>query len=363
MSSKGVNKMDRIKKIFIIPAALIIFLSMLAGCAARKTAASTNKAPMSGNYARDETLSVATSDETAYRPVSAEKPSSLGAEVAQGIAGTGFSVTSSDVEPSRTLDILAQRKVIRNANLSLEVDDFYAAYGNLQAMITGIGYISESNIHRDFYTYENERKARVTGEITIRIDARRFDSILNDIKGLGEVIDDRIYSTDITDQYFDTEGRLKVLKIEYEYLEEYIRSLTKPEDIFKTRTQMTELQTEIERLTGTLNKWSDLVELSTIYIRMTEKYPEAMTKKQNNTYWNRVQSAFNSSIAGIIEALGDLFIFIIQAIPVLVVLAVICWIGYRIVRRIIKNLKKINGEKLQNKVESDLKPQTEDSNS
>src|SRR5690606_36967742 len=103
------------------------------------------------------------------------------------------------------------------------------------------------------------------------VDARHFDNILNDVKGLGEVIDDRIYSTDVTDQFFDTEGRLRILKIEYEYLEEYMRSLKDPDSIFKTRMRMTELQTEIERLTGTLNKWSDLVELSTIYIRLEEK--------------------------------------------------------------------------------------------
>ena len=115
-----------------------------------------------------------------------------------------------------------------------------------------------------------ERRSRITGDITIRVDARHFDNILNDVKGLGEVIDDRIYSTDVTDQFFDTEGRLRILKIEYEYLEEYMRSLKDPDSIFKTRMRMTELQTEIERLTGTLNKWSDLVELSTIYIQLEE---------------------------------------------------------------------------------------------
>jgi len=367
--------MNGIKKVFVAIMALVVVLSTITGCSSRKntqTAASSYsaEAPMAGAYKNDGSVAVRFTEnvnksEAAYYGNSAEsEKSTVVAQDVQGIVGTGFTGTSSGSTGTGTsLDILAQRKVIRNANLSVEVDDFYVAYGNLQAMITGIGYISESNIHRDFYTYENERRSRVTGEITIRVDARHFDTILNDVKGLGEVIDDRIYSTDVTDQYFDTEGRLKVLKIEYEYLEEYMRSLTKPEDIFKTRTRMTELQTEIERLTGTLNKWNDLVELSTIYVRMTEKYPDEMTKSQRNTYWSRVENAFNRSITGIIDALGDLLIFIIQAIPVLLVLILAGWIVYRFAKKIIKSLNRKNtGERAQSAVRSDTEnaPSTED---
>lgn len=349
--------MNGIKKVFIALMAIIVVLSTAAGCAAKKdtqtkTSSMPAVAPMA-SVKSNEGVSVKFNEGFAGREdvltESAEESKAV-ADAAQGIVGTGFSpATSANTGSNATLDILAQRKVIRNANLSIEVEDFYTAYGNLQAMINGIGYISDSNIHREFYTYENERKSRVTGEITIRVDARRFDYILNDLKGLGDVIDDRIYSTDVTDQYFDTEGRLKVLKIEYEYLEEYMRSLTKPEDIFKTRTRMTELQTEIERLTGTLNKWNNLVELSTIYVRMTEKYPDEMVKKQGYTYWNRIEDAFNRSITGVINALGNLLIFIIQAIPTLVLLGLFGWIAYRIYKKFIKKRNTESpGEKAQN---------------
>jgi len=283
----------------------------------------------SGNYSvsmKDEALDIAFSEAKEELAVS---PS--------GIVATGYD------GKNPALDILAQRKVIRNANLKLEVDDFYNSYGNLQAMITGIGFIQESNIHRDYYMYDGERRSRITGDITIRVDARHFDNILNDVKGLGDVIDDRIYSTDVTDQFFDTEGRLKILKIEYEYLEEYMRSLKDPDSIFKTRMRMTELQTEIERLTGTLNKWSDLVELSTIYIRLEEKYPDEMTKK-TETYWDRLKNSVKNMLTGIVDAIGDLLIFIIEAIPTLVVLGILFLIGLRIYRKHIKKKKALPPE-------------------
>lgn len=340
------------KQIFAVLIALILAMGTAAGCALKKNVGSTAAAvPGEGaSVTRSDVSSglqiaeEAVSEDAAYLGYgTGDNEAYTSDTAAESIAGGGVSDLASDrILTSTTLDILSQRKVIRNANLSIEVDDFYSAYTNLQAMINGIGYVSETNIHRDFYTYENQRRSRVTGEITVRVAANRFDDVLNGVKGLGEVIDDRIYSNDVTDQYFDTEGRLKVLKIEYDYLEEYMRTLTKPEDIFKTRSRMTELQTEIERLTGTLNKWNDLVELSTIYIEMTEKYPDEIEKSRTNTYWDRVKDAFSRSITGVVDALGNLLIFIIEAVPVLVLLAVAGWICYKVVKRIIKN---VNGRK------------------
>jgi len=348
--------MFKAKKIVVYVLLLIMLAAAVSGCSSgRKSGATAATAPQAqmakddgikfgssntsardigiagdgGNYSvsmKEEALDIAFSDVQSESPV---PPS--------GIVATGYD------GKNQTLDILAQRKVIRNANLKLEVDDFYTSYGNLQSMITGIGFIQESNIHRDYYMFDGERRSRITGDITIRVDARHFDNTLNDVKGLGDVIDDRIYSTDVTDQFFDTEGRLKILKIEYEYLEEYMRSLKDPDSIFKTRMRMTELQTEIERLTGTLNKWSDLVELSTIYIRLEEKYPEEMTKK-TETYWDRLKNSVKNMLTGIIEAIGDLLIFIIEAIPTLVVLGILFLIGLRIYRKHIKKKKALPPE-------------------
>jgi predicted PurR-regulated permease PerM len=108
--------------------------------------------------------------------------------------------------------------------------------------------------------------------------------------------------------------------------------------------RMTELQTEIERLTGTLNKWSDLVELSTIYVRMEEKYPEEMTLKKTNTYWDRIKNSVKNSLTGIIDALGDLLIFIIDAIPTLVILGLLFLIGLRIYKKHIRKKKVLPPE-------------------
>jgi hypothetical protein len=151
--------MNRTKKILAIFLSVIVVIGIVTGCSSmgRKEAAQTasSPAPAAGygvKTSMDDSFSVSFPEEARNTAAIADKADVVGSEApksteAQGIRGTGYdgsSVTSS----GPALDILAQRKVIRNANLSVEVDDFYYTYGNLQAMIKGIGYIQESNIHR-----------------------------------------------------------------------------------------------------------------------------------------------------------------------------------------------------------------------
>lgn len=325
--------MRKLRKLSAILISMLLILAVVSGCAS-KTAREDGMvqyttAGATKGYSTDS--DVGGYGIIAYDSAPAEKRVVETYAENSGSAASGYTV---NVDLNRSLDILAQRKLIRNANISIEVGDFYKEYGNIQSMINGIGFVQEITTSRQYYDYKGERRSRIIGNITLRVDAKQFDAILNGIKGLGEITDDRIYSTDITDQFYDTEGRLKILRIEYEFLEEYMMSLKDPDSIFKTRMRMTELQTEIERLTGTLNKWTDLVELSTIYIQMTEKYPEDM--KGRTSYWERLGDTIKNSLTGIVDALGDLLIFIIEAIPTLVILAIIGFIGWRIVRRFIR---------------------------
>jgi len=132
------------KKIFLAFMALAVLLGTVTGCALRKNTAAPvlpTEKTATGKYEGKVGIQFAEN-------VAADIPADYGsknvmphAAVAeeQGIVGTGFANTSTAASSAGTsLDILAQRKVIRNANVSLEVDDFYTAYGYLQPVITDI---------------------------------------------------------------------------------------------------------------------------------------------------------------------------------------------------------------------------------
>lgn len=261
------------------------------------------------------------------------------ADNSTALTGTG--------EASRVINnpIINQRKIIRNANITVEVDNFDTAYGKIEYIISNIGYVQESKINKTKH-YVNGKEVLVTsGVIIIRVDAEKFNGVLKDIKGLGLLTDENIKTDDVTSQFFDVESRLRLVKYEESRLEEYLKKIEDPDTIFKTESRLTDIRHEIEQLTGTLNKLSDLVKLSTITINMNEKLPESLTKPVETSYLGKLKNNFLESLNGVVEFLGELLLFIVASLPTLFILGIIAFAAYSVYKKFFRNkMKKKNQE-------------------
>lgn len=260
---------------------------------------------------------------------------------ASAVIGTG-TAASSIPNP-----ILSQRKIIRNANVTVEVDNFEFAYSKIKSMISAFGFVQESNIKKEKIYVNNEEKLITKGVVVIRVDKDKFESVLTDVKGLGLLLDENIRSDDVTDKFMDTESTLRQLKYEQSRLEQLLLKTADTDSIFKIEARLTQIRQDIEKLTGTLQKWADLVDLSTITINMSEKRPvAAKVEIKEKTYWDKLSSSFASSMKGVISFCGDLLIFIVQALPVLVFLSIVAFFAFFIYRKFIK--KTIENSKNKN---------------
>ncbi|HEX9060046.1 MAG TPA: DUF4349 domain-containing protein [Clostridia bacterium] len=226
--------------------------------------------------------------------------------------------------------ILAQRKVIRNANLSIEVPDFDKAYSRIKTIIKVFGYVQESNIKKDKAEVNGAEKLITSGTIVIRVNKDKFDDVMTDIKGVGTLLEESSKGDDVTDKFFDTESRLRLLKYEESRLEDYLKKISDPDVIFKTESRLTDIRHEIESLTGTLQKWSDLVELSTITISIYEK---GQVPKVDNSYFSRLSGTFLGSLAGVGRFFAELILVLAGALPALVIIGILAFVGFKAVKR------------------------------
>lgn len=313
------------KRIMVAVLVLAFSAAMLAGC---------NMAADKSEEAMDTLLDAKqTVQETAARNGADNK----------AFGGEGFvQKEDSDGGISAYNAILAERKVIFNSNITVEVENFNESYGKILTIISGNGFVQNSKVTRDRYYDEEDNERFITsGVIVIRVAREKFDVILSNIKGLGTVLDDNLYTDDVTDRYFDTEARLRVLELEEEKLISYLKKIEDPETIFKYERRLTEIRQDIESLTGTLRKWDSLVELSTITINLREKQPEKEEEeKEEKPYWKELADKFASSVKGTVRFLGNFIIFLAQALPVLVLLGLIAGAAYAVLRVIRKFLKK-----------------------
>ncbi|MGE5614295.1 MAG: DUF4349 domain-containing protein [Bacillota bacterium] len=319
------------RSICIFMAAVLMAL-VFAGCASMKDSAetATTAAPAASMSNQGEAAGRAEVSKAEEAP--AMDADGKTSSAVDSIAGGG--ITFSDVSNV----ILAERKIIRSANLSIEVENFDEAMNNINSIILGIGIVQNSNVTTDRVYVDGEVKLVKSGTIVLRVDKDKFESVINKVKGIGEVYEESINGEDVTEKYFDIESRLRLLRLEQSKLEAYLARLDRLEEIFKVESKLTEIRYEIESLTSNLNRLNSLVELSTITIMMREKRPGAVDKPL--TYGQRLLNRLENSLMGTVEFLGDLLIFIVSAIPVLIVIGLAILLGVFVYRRIPKKRKE-----------------------
>lgn len=335
------------RTIGVVLAVFLIF-STLAGCGAVRTAdrlengsmsksTATAAAPASVQFTesqKDVTYGAADSGNPVTVTATSEAPAAPGE--GEAIAGGG------DLNNDISNAILNERKMIRSANVTVEVEDFDEAYSKLNTFILGIGFIQETNINTEKAYFDNKQKLIKRGSIIIRVDKNKFDKVLNSIKGIGDVYNWNINGQDVTDKFIDIESRIRLLKLEEGRLEEYLKKLTDIDQIFKTESRLTEITQQIENLTGNLKKMSDLVELSTITVNMNEKTPNQTVQIKPVTYGQRLVTNLTDSLKGVIHFFGELVIILVAALPVLILLALFIIIILFIYRRIPKRKRPGN---------------------
>lgn len=327
------------KKLLVVILSTVLLVAFLTSCASRsKEDSSSNQ--MSLGVTKGKSVQNSSNTDMAYGEEQSDAKVKSGANVeapkqqadSEAITGNGL------LGQNSTNTILEQRKIIRSANVSVEVENFDVAYGKINSFILGIGFVQESNITTDkvYVAKDQKYKPLKRGTIIIRVDRQKFDKVLGNIKGIGDILNESMGTDDVTDKFYDTESHLRLLKYEQERLEIYLRKIEDVDKILKTESRLTELRHDIESLTGTLKKLNDLVELSTITINMNEKSPVSNEDKKPPTYLEKLGQNINESVSGAVMFCGDLLIFLIRALPTLILLAILCFIALAVYRKYLK---------------------------
>lgn len=246
---------------------------------------------------------------------------------------------ANEVPDSRNLN--SSRKIILNGYLQIDTED----YDKTQNMVIDItkasgGFVQNSYTRYKAYDREDPSKSLKTGNLTIRIPGKDFYNIYNQIKSLGIVVDERINSDDITKEYRDTSSEVENLKAQEKRLREILDSAKDVKEILEVERELTRVRGDIDRLTGNLKTWDDLVDLSTIEVHLNEitlRDKEIQSLSEENI-WAKSKKGFIKTTNNIINLLENFLISFISNLPIIMALAVVFVIGYLMIKKFI--LKK-----------------------
>ncbi|HLO04472.1 MAG TPA: DUF4349 domain-containing protein, partial [Symbiobacteriaceae bacterium] len=238
-----------------------------------------------------------------------------------------FSVTSATAKPvappmpgpggnASVPEAGVARKEIKNASFDLKVKNVDEADKKLRAAVAAAGgFIQNSQVEG-----QKENGRRMT--ISIRVPAAGYDNTFSAIAGLGEEITRKEWTEDVTQEYYDLEARISVQEAHLVQLKKlYEKAGTIPEMI-QLEQEIARVQAEVDSLKGRYQYLSNQVAFSTITVSLYEPGAPAPIQPPK-TVWERMTRGFIGSANGFVNFLGNLLVFLVSAIPVVVPLGIV----------------------------------------
>jgi len=244
------------------------------------------------------------------------------------------------VDPKSVPQEALERKIIRNCSLSLKVNDFDAAFAAIEACAaTYGGYV----VSGEKYDYEGSTQR--SGFISIRVDSERLDEALAEIEGLGAAESSNFYTSDVTADYYDIQGRLKQYRTQEQRLTELYDQAEAITDMIAIEAELSRVSAEIDSLEGTLRYYDQLTALSLINVNLytPDTYTQVVEPQGWAGFWQDIREGFLNGINSALDFLAGLFVLIVSIFPSLVLVAVAVLVVALVIRGLRK--RKRGGEK------------------
>ena len=143
------------------------------------------------------------------------------------------------------------KKIIYNAYFDIAVRDRDSANAQISKMAQSSGgYVLESGTKRTVF----------------RVPSENLESCLSQLDIIGKVVSSRKSANDVTDEFYDSELKLDNLtKARLRYLE-ILQQAKTVEEVLSVEKELNRVNSEIESITGKLNRLKHLVSFSTVTI-------------------------------------------------------------------------------------------------
>jgi len=212
------------------------------------------------------------------------------------------------------------RKIIKDGSAEIETIEFDKTLNNLYEMlIKNNGFVESQSLQGSRVNSSSLRYA----SIVIRVPSKVFDETMFNLPSLGTVFNQRTQGTDITDQYTDTESRVRNLKVQEDRILELITKAEKIEEIVSLEGRLSELRYQIESLENSLKNFDRLLDYSRITLSISEVVKVTDQKPVPKTISERLSQAFDIAWLNFVEGSQDLAVWVVYNIFTLIILFII----------------------------------------
>jgi len=224
----------------------------------------------------------------------------------------GYIAPSSDFAPG-----VEERKITRTASMSTEVErgQFNSAQQSIKDMISASdSYLINQNVQK----YGAGRKEYYQGWYDIRVDTKKYDALVSQLKGIGKVQSFSESANDVTGQYTNAEINLETEKARLQRYQEMYAEAANVGDKLNINDRIFDQERTIKYLEDYLKHIDERIEYTTIRLSLVEK---------RSGYANVALVKFSALVEDLVGSFNALLAFIFTILPwaVAVLIVALVW--------------------------------------
>lgn len=213
-------------------------------------------------------------------------------------------------------------KIIKNVSMSAQTKEFDRAINEIRAAVVVAGGFEES-VKVDGRSYHVSEYYCRSARLVVRIPSAELDAFLGKVGKLVNVTSENASVSNVTTQYYDMQARIGVLESEKLAYEEMLEKSTDVKYLLEIRDRLYDVIEEIESYKTQLAVLDTKVAYSTVTIALDEVVEYVSVTPTKATFGERIATAFKDSWTDFAAGFQNLVVWLIGAIPTLLVIAVI----------------------------------------
>lgn len=159
--------------------------------------------------------------------------------------GTPSGVESSATSAAPVVAADPNRKIIKDASLTIEVDDVRASLGRIETIaVQSGGYILETS------TDQGVDSGRTGATVRLAVPVDQFEAALGRLRAIGTVGHEQSSGVDVTTEFTDLQSRIANLEATQARVREFLAQAKTVEEALQVNARLTEIEGQLAELKG-----------------------------------------------------------------------------------------------------------------
>lgn len=219
-----------------------------------------------------------------------------------------------------------KRMIIRSGTMNLEADNFGDTEAKVKQISSGLGgYITNSSAVVN-------PSGKKQGAVTIRVAADKFDALIDELGKIGKVMNQNINGQDVTEEFMDSEARLKTQQeLESRLLTLLSEKTANLSAVVEVEQKLAAVRENIEKTQGRMRMLKDKASYSTLTVSIFE--PAILNTSSGGGFFYELGLGIEKGLSGFTSVLSGIITFIIALSPIIAIFGLIIYIVVRYIKK------------------------------